>query len=87
MLKEIKKKQPLEGKYFFLKQYLPDKRTAHYIVFVKQENLLSFKKITESKSVFNIKKYGTIIHSGFGDIPDKNVLSFLKSKYGFNFNE
>ena len=59
-------------------------RRAYYFILLDKGKKEAFLKLTESDH-FDLKDYGTIVESGYGEEPPEEIKQRLKEKYGFEF--
>lgn len=67
-----------------LRQQLPEEGDAYYFVLVHETKEKKFLQALKKTDRFDLKDFGEVIHSGFGE-PPKELVKQLESSYKVEF--
>ena len=58
-------------------------RTAWHYVLVDEDKVQQFKDKIAARDTINVTAYGTILHSGWGKDPPKNIKDKVDHRFGY----
>lgn len=74
------KKKPLRGEIYLSRGECGGRQTWHYLMVDKMKLPILLKEATRGE--IDLRQYGNIIISGFGEQPPEEVRAFVLKKYG-----
>ena len=60
------------------------RKWAYYFVLIDEPRERDFMKMIGSEGMIDLKNFGTVVASCYGEKPDAQTANFLKETYGFD---